>query len=228
MSWAVPKLWESEECWILGGGPSMPRQFGVPEEEIQKVLNGQASPSLYSSYLEPIHDKNVIGINAAFLIGNWIKVLFFGDKGFFKKNQRAIRKFPNLKITCSNTNRTFEYQRAKVKFVSRNKSHDRGITTHPSKVSWNYNSGAAAISIAYSLGAKRIYLLGFDMKPNKDGKTHWHSAYKGRINDRVFKRHLLGFPFIAKDAKKLNIEIINVNPDSAIEDFPKVNLKDIL
>jgi hypothetical protein len=36
------------------------------------------------------------------------------------------------------------------------------------------------------------------------------------------------YPLIAKDAKKMGVEIINVNPDSAITVFPKLELKDIL
>ena len=37
-NWFVPRMWNDGECWILGGGSSLPRQFGVPESVIEKVM----------------------------------------------------------------------------------------------------------------------------------------------------------------------------------------------
>ena len=60
---------------------------------------------------------------------------------------------------------------------------------------------------------------------------HWHNVYhrrerllqKQNIN-LPFERHLRGFPEIAKDARKMGIEIINLCPDSAITQFPKMSV----
>ena len=101
-------------------------------------------------------------------------------------------------------------------------------------VSWNCNSGSAAISIAANAGAARIILLGFDMKLDKE-QQHWHDLY-GRNAPRnpkkprhfPFDRHLRGFPEIAKDAKRRGIEILNCCSDSAITCFPKYSLKELL
>jgi len=96
-------------------------------------------------------------------------------------------------------------------------------------VAWNQNSGAAAISVAVHAGAKRIFLLGFDMKLKADAQ-HWHSEYRtAGVKARAlpFNRHLQGFPFIAADAKRLGVEIFNVCPESAIPDFKKVTLKEV-
>jgi hypothetical protein len=38
----------------------------------------------------------------------------------------------------------------------------------------------------------------------------------------------LGFPEIAKDANRMGVEILNANPDSAIQDFKKVNVCDLI
>ena len=43
-----------------------------------------------------------------------------------------------------------------------------------------------------------------------------------------FHRHLRGFPQIAKDAKQMGVEILNASPDSAIECFRKVTVKELL
>jgi hypothetical protein len=43
-----------------------------------------------------------------------------------------------------------------------------------------------------------------------------------------FHKHLHGFPEIAKDAKRMGVTILNASPDSAIECFKKVNVKDLI
>ena len=73
MVWRVPRIWEDGQVFILGGGPSLPRQFGVPERVLRSVLERKESVNAYSPYMAPIHSKHVIGVNAAFLIGKWIE-----------------------------------------------------------------------------------------------------------------------------------------------------------
>jgi uncharacterized Rossmann fold enzyme len=102
-------------------------------------------------------------------------------------------------------------------------------------LSWNGNTGAAAINLAIHFGAKRIMLLGFDMDIDPNNKMqHWHNLYaKGPVSDDrrrrklPFSRHLLGFPVIAEDVKKLGVQIINVSKDSTITCFPKKTIKQV-
>lgn len=100
MIWQVPRMWEGGDVWIIGGGPSVPKQFGIPDEVVQDVIKGISPPSVYSPYMSFIHDKHVIGINVAYLIGNWIDIIFFGDIGFFLKHQQGLASFPGLKVSC--------------------------------------------------------------------------------------------------------------------------------
>ncbi len=231
MSWKIPRLWADGDVWILGGGPSVNRQFGVPNSLVQRIREGKAPLSELSPYMAAIHSKHVIGINVAFMIGNWIDMCFFGDNGFYLRFKKDLAKFPGLKLTCNSQPGRDGF----VKCLARDTSHPKGISMVPGKVSWNYNSGAASISIAAQAGAKRIMLLGFDMKLSDEKNQHFHDVYKrGRVvEDRrlrklPFNRHLRGFDQIARDAQALGIEIININPESAIEQFRKVNLKEFL
>ena len=219
--WSIPRIWEGSDVWIIGGGPSVPHEFDIPDNIIQKVIKG-ASPALYSPYMEKLHSKHVIGINVAYLLGNWIDIVFFGDTNFWLKYQNSLANFPNIKVSCHSGVAKIDW----VKYVPHDKNHPKGISTKPNMVSWNENSGAAAISIAAHAGAKRIILLGFDMKLNGD-RQHWHNIY-GKSNSKRFYAHMIGFKQIAIDARKLGIEIINASPDSAIQEFKKVSVKDIL
>jgi len=243
MRWQVPRIWEGGDVWILGGGPSVTQQFDIPDNIVQDVLNKVSPPAVYSPYMESIHKKHVIAINAAFLIGDWMDMVFFGDHKFLTWYKDQLAAWPGLKITCSAGCEKYAW----IKFLQRDGGHSKGISPNPNMVAWNANSGCSAISVAANAGAKRIILVGFDMKVNGSGAHHWHTLYKGqptnpppppphrplRMPQRPkpgfpFQRHLAGFPQITLDARARGIEIINACPDSAITQFSKCNVKDLL
>lgn len=228
VTWTVPPMWKGGECFILGGGPSIPHQFGVPEDVIEAVTTRVQKPSAYSPYLEPIHDKHVIGVNNVYQIGRWVGVLFFGDCAWYNVHRPALAEWTGLKVTCCNR---FENRKPKtmegIKYLGKDMNHRQGISSDPTKVSWNNNSGAAAVSLAAHFGAKRIILLGFDMSLNGKGVSHWHGSH-GNKKPPSFNRHKLGFPVIAAEAKARNIEILNASPNSTLDMFPKVHIKELL
>lgn len=228
MLWTVPKIWEGGDVWIIGGGPSITKEFNIPQEIVNRVVIEKQPLSLYSSYMESIHKKHVIGINVAYMIGEWVDIVFFGDGSFFDAHKERLYMFSNLKVSSVPKTEKFSW----IKTLNKDPSHPFGISTHPATVSWNKNSGASAISVAVHTGAKRIFLLGFDMKL-VDNKQHFHSVYNGNGEPKnkvklPFQRHLQGFSTIATDAERMGVEIINVNPDSAITNFRKVNLQEAL
>jgi hypothetical protein len=233
MNWNVPRMWDEGDVWILGGGPSVFTQFDIPKEVVDSVMAGTSPLNVYSPYMKAIHNKHVIGINVAFMIGDWIDMVFFGDGGFFLKHKADLAKFPGLKVTCHGGANGDSW----VKFLARDGKKPRGISSSSNFVSWNSNSGAAAISVAAWAGAKRIILLGFDMTLSSDNRQHWHNVYgrgvidikdQRRLRKLPFDRHLRGFAEIANDAQRMGIEILNASPISAITQFRKVTVKEIL
>lgn len=230
MNWQVPRMWEDGDVWIIGGGPSMTKQFDIPDQVVRDVLNGTSPASVYSPYMEGIHNKHIIGINVAYLFGDWIDMVFFGDDGFFNQHKFELATFKGLRVSCVSNVASMSW----VKYLPKD-GKGRGISENPKTVCWNNNSGAAAISVAANAGAKRIILIGFDMKLNEKNYQHWHNLYgKGddvsvrRMQKLPFDRHMRGFAPIAQDAKKRGIEIINCSPDSKIVEFRKVPVKDLL
>lgn len=227
-------MWEGADVWILGGGPSVFKQFEIPQSIVDDVISGKQPPSVYSPYMEFLHDKHVIGINVAYKIGPWIDMVFFGDNRFFLYHKKELALFPGLKVTSHAKAGSLSW----VKHLGKERRKGRGISPNPKTICWNGNSGAAAISVAANTGAKRIFLLGFDMKLDDRNRQHWHNLYvnmmpkhKAKRPNKVrlpFARHLIGFRFIAQDAKERGIEIINVCPNSAIVEFPKVSLKELM
>lgn len=233
--WRIPKMWNGSEVWIIGGGPSVPIEFGVPARTILNVQSRKISPKAYTPYIAPLlKKKHVIGINAAFLmLEGCLDILFFGDDGFYDKHYDKIQDYNGLKITCATGGNAETWALRGIKQVKRDNRHITGISPRPGFVSWNENSGAAAISLAAHTGAKRIVLVGFDMNTDSSGFQHWHGLYRGP-DDKLparrlpFHKHLEGFPQIAKDAREMGIEIINASPESKINQFQKTSVKELL
>ena len=234
MLWSAPQIWKDGTCFIMGGGTSLPRVFGVPEDIIRNVMVG-GDASAYSQYLAPLHDKHVIGVNNTYKIGTWMDALFFGDCGWYLVHKPALLLFPKLKITCCDrfANKPVESCEG-IKYLAKDRKKQRGISDNPSTVAWNSNSGAAAISLAAHFGVRRIVLLGFDMALDSRNMSHWHGSHNPtaavvrRRKLPPFARHMKGFADIAEDALHRGIEILNCSPISAITEFKKVELKELL
>jgi len=221
----ITPIWKDQDVWIIGGGASIAKQFGVPTHLRQGVLEGSQPVSVYSEYMQALYTKNTIGVNAAYLIGDWIKYILFHDEEFWQAHKKRLEHYPGQLVTCNNRFETRPHER--VLFIPKSRVKGYGISEDASTLCWNHNSGAAAISLAAHLGARKIFLLGFDM--NIQGSVHFHNAHKDYLKRTPpFERFLLGFPYIAQDAKRRGIEIFNCSPESAIDVFPKVNVKDVL
>lgn len=234
MLWEVPRIWQEGSCFIIGGGPSVNRLFNVPAELIEQVGQGKDVFEQIGKHMQSIHEYHCIGINAAFRLGSFIDILFFGDAGWYTHNIQRVQKFQHIKVSC---NPLFANRRKddpeKVKYMHRDEEKITGISTSRGKVAWNYNSGAASISLAVQLGVQRIFLLGFDMR-GSEGVTHWHGGHieleytKGKKIKPPYERHLLGFLDIKADADKLGVQIYNVNDKSEITEFPIIDLSTAL
>lgn len=197
MKWSAPRIWPNSTVYILGGGPG-----------------------LLDNDLSSIHGQRCIGVNNSTFLGDWVDVCWFGDLKWWGWHKERLKSYTGLIITCNTRMKKW----SKMKVLLRGKV--AGIDTRPSHVSWNRSSGASAINLAYHFGAKRIILLGFDMR-RIDGKKNWHDDHKEKIHD-PFIRHLKSFSQIKKDAEHLGLEIINATPGSAINQFPIMTLKDAM
>lgn len=183
------------------------------------IIGGGASVNSYP--LNLLEGKNIIGVNNAFSLKECEpQICWFGDQRWFEWNEAELKDYTGAIMTC---HPQFQNRNDIITFL-RGKPH--GIDTSDSCVSWNLNSGGSAINLAWHLGAKRVVLIGFDMTVSGDGKGNYHDNHK-RINPPdIYKGYLRIFPEIARDAANLNLEVINANPDSKLDIFPKVTAEE--
>lgn len=202
--WSVPLMWPNSTIFILGGGPSI--------KDLDLDLIKEIWP--------------VISCNLAFIDYPWVDVMYFGDckvhtwvseKGRYC-NQFV--KYQGLKISCCPDTR----DDPDIKTLFR---LPKGITTDKRSIGWNVNSGGSAINLAYHFGARRVILLGFDMK-KVEGKDNFHDYNYVPNKHDVYHKFLYFFKFIKKDADKLGLEIINATVGSSLDLFPIVPYEEVI
>ena len=196
--WPIPKIWDGDTVFILGGGPS-----------------------LNDTNFDLIKDKHVIGVNNAYLLGSWVDICWFGDGRWWGWHADKLKEFPGLIATCCV--RLLDKD-PRLRVVRRGKP--RGIEKKKDQIAWNSNSGGSVINLAYHLGAKRLVLLGYDMRRVGD-KANWHDEHPAPEKN-PYNRFMKRFESIAQDARKLGFEIINATPGSALTYFPMMRLEDLV
>jgi hypothetical protein len=205
----IEEMWPDSTVYILGGGPS-----------------------LNDMDLGLLEGKNVLGVNQAYKIKDCrVGACYSGDRRWYTWNKRKIRKFDGILYTSYPK---FVPDQENVINVGRMTRY--GISDKSrSSICWNNNSGGSAINVAYWLGAKRIILLGYDM--GKKGRNfNWHNEYpkKPDIDGATgrarlpYRMYLKSFDYIAQDAKRLGLEILNATPAGNLNRFPRVELKDVV
>ena len=98
------------------------------------------------------------------------------------------------------------------------------------------NSGYGALNLAVCLGANPIYLLGYDFyhinSKNEDGekrlKSHWHDGHPLPQYADTVKNFIQYFDKAAPLIKKWGIEVINLNPKSALKCFARQSVGKVL
>jgi hypothetical protein len=196
----VPKLFPQETIYIIGGGPSL-KNFNF------KTLIG----------------KKTIAINKAIIYHPTADILYWTDGRFYTWFKNEVDNFKGLKFALKPGS---QYTHD-IKILRKGKAH--GIEEDPEILAHGFNSGYAAINLAYHLGAERIILLGFDMF-NDGTQTHFHDGYPTRAaGDKMYQdKFLPGFKQLYSEIRNKGIEILNASPHSKLNVFPKITLEQAL
>lgn len=255
MEWQVSKIW-SGVCWVIGGGSSIADEFNIhsvvaPEEMHEFKAFGKHLKPIHNDHIIGVNLAAFLGewVDVAFWGDTDTYNMYKGYYDEFSGLKVSCSpKFLNKNITSIKyLNRNHEGG-LKIPDTSVSWEHSSINIGGEEKFLNIGNSGAAAISLAYHLGCTEIRLLGFDMKNSKDNRIHFHAGYpkKNYIltnkmvkagNTKVpreerktapYEKHILAFKKIAEDSKELGIKILNVNSNSAIQDFEKVSLSDLI
>jgi len=188
--WNPTANWAGHDVFIIGGG------FSLKDFDWDCLL-----PEL------------TIGCNTAFKLGPSIcKICIFGDPSWFKEFRSELKDF-NAPIFTNHK----QYEKSDISWLWYVKRKASGL--HHAALGWNGNTGAAAINLALILGAKRVYLLGFDMQ-RKANRSNWHNHIirPAATKPHIYKTFIRSFKHVVRDwhLKFPDREIWNITSDSGL------------
>ena len=210
--WTAPELWPGVTIVCIGGGPSLtPAQV----EACRNRMQGESK-------------VRVIAINDAYRLAEFADVLYFCDDKWWQWHNKKLTAWRGLIVRMAGGHHDFGDPRIKV---LRN-NDTAGLCEFRDGLNTGRNSGYQAINLAVHLGAKKIVLLGYDMKggPVENGriKTHWFGDHPGNTSPSVYSQMLPWFETLIAPLARRGVEVLNCTPGSAIRCFAKRRLDEAL
>jgi hypothetical protein len=198
-----------QEVFIVGGGYSV--------ERINKNF---------------LQDKLVIGINDSYQFLPNAVALYWCDNEWLRNHLDNLNSHPcKLRFNARHNGRAHVRQDIEttgggtVLF----RSGEMGFDPNPDNVKGN-NGGAQCLNLIINMGAKRINLIGFDMRddPLKPGRTNYHNNHHIQGRPDVYSRLFIpAMKELYKEVRRLRIDvdIVNCSPTSALQCFRKDRIK---
>lgn len=155
----------------------------------------------------------LLAVNTTYKRFPYADALYAGDFLWWKSNHKEVfTTFKGEKWTQDHTSAE-RYGVNRIKGV--NKS---GLGTQFLHI--NGNSGFQAINLAYLFGARRILLIGFDMKLGPKGEKHWHPDHPApMVQGQTFGEWMHKGAVLAKDLLAAGCDVVNCTPGSAMSCF---------
>lgn len=201
----------------MGGGPSLNNvNFDlIKDRRIIAINNAYGDPVVDS---QGVAKKDKLD-RVSYTPRSWVDAVWFCDSRWFSWHCLNLREFPGIIAHCG-----VNLTRIGTNYFKRGKPE--GLEERPEFVSWNSNAGFSGINFAYHLGVRRVVLLGYDMR-RVDNQPNWHKDHPSPEKNPYF-RFLRREHFVAKDAERLGLEIINCTPGSAAKKWPIMTLEEYL
>ncbi len=172
-------------------------------------------------------DVGVVAVNDAYMLLPFADVLYACDAKWWDVHRGAAgfagEKWSSHGIGSNDKLKAAERWGLKVMLGAARP----GFSFGPGIIHYGSNSGFQAVNLALQLGATRIVLVGFDMRPAGDGRRHFFGDHPPPLrNPSSFDGFIRAFEEAAKLLPPY-IEIRNATPGSALECFASVNLAEL-
>lgn len=183
-----------------------------------------SGPSLTPEDVDYCRGKaKVYVVNNCYKLAPWADVLYACDGRWWDYHYEDVKQVFKGELW------TIDFPiAAKYKLNSIGVDNYKPWSNSPDSIVTGNNSGFQALNLAYAHGAKKIILLGYDMKPRADGIRHWHGNHPRELlqtNPIEYTKWVKNFQ---KASKLIDIPVINCTRDSALECFPKSDLRSVL
>lgn len=182
-----------------------------------------SGPSAKDADLERCRRYGTIVVNDGYRLAPWADVLYACDPEWWAHHHGRVAEagFTGEKWTQ-------DAEAAKRHGLCHVEGHHNpGLSKEPGVIHFNGNGGAQALNLAVIWGARRIILVGFDMK-RINGEQHWFGNHPpSMVKASDYGPWVHAFTRIAADLKAWGIEVINCSPVSALHQFRKARLEEV-
>ena len=212
---SVPRIYEGETAVCIASGPSLSDADVAFVREMQKA--GKC---------------RVFVCNNNYLKAPDADVLFFCDYTFWvwHASKPEFQAFKGTKITMSTDIGT----EPDINVIGIDAPE--GLSFEADRLRTGGNSGYMQVNLAFLYGCKRVLLLGYEMQPKRivdvDGKetirTHWFGSHPAPTSPAWFPQVVGYFETMIPDLERAGLQVINCSEPSAINCFPKSNIREEL
>jgi len=196
-AWQIPRMWEGQTVVCIASGPSLTR------DQVDYV-RGRVP---------------VIAINDNYQVAPWADMVYGCDHKWWSWHYQRLAAYKGLMVS-TDVPAVDAFERL---LWAQGFSKD-GLCTEWPRIHHGGNSGHQVINIAYHAGAKRVVLLGYDMKFGRNGAAHWFGDHPDGVRS-TYSGFIQAFQVIAKQRL---IEIINCTRETALTCFSRQRLEDVL
>lgn len=193
----------------------------------RRIIVAAPGPSLTSEVAAVCGGETILAVSDAYRVFPKADVVYSCDAVWWETNG------PNGDFSGERwTTHSLSPKNDKRNLKDRDKFHiiegraGQGFSKNPHFVHYGNNSGFQAVNLGILFGAKKIILVGFDMR-TVDGKSHFFGNHKTPLRDsHSFIVWIRDFATAAKIAP--DVSIINATPGSALDCFSKMSLEEAL
>lgn len=199
---------------------------------IPRIFSGDAvaivagGPSLRGFDWERLRGIPCIAINRAYEVLPFAPLLWWSDARFFRNHRAGIDAHRAIwKATCQ-----IGYHGADAvpSWVTQYSFTGKdGFDPDLRCLRHGNNSAYAAMHLAAHLGARRLVLLGVDMRHGMAGETHFHDGHGLPHQEQTLTQLMVPFfSTLAAPLAEREIEVINASPDSALTVWPRCSIEE--
>lgn len=221
----IERAWEGETVVCIGGGPSLTKdQIDVVERSRCKV----------------------IVVNDAYLLAPWADICYFADHRWWEWHtagtpkawpwvqftneevRKAFAQFNGQKVTIYGTGQMVKDPKVFMLQNHSDKTMDRsGLSDEPNGLRTGSNGGYQVMNLAYLAGAKRILLLGYDMR-FQGKRSHSHNGHRHTVPEQAYLGWARNFATMLPQLTRRGVQVINCSPGSAIDAFARGDIASVL
>lgn len=187
-----------------------------------------SGPSLTAEVCEKVRGSRRIVVNTSCMLAPDADVLYFTDSGWYEPRREIVKNWPGHVMAMSRTAKRELPDKVKRIQGCGDPMFPPIFRPGVAFIQQGRSSGHTAVSLAISLGASKVVLLGYDMRV-VDGKEHHHHEYTGpRDLDQYARDFVPGFHGWHTAALRVGVDIVNCTPGSAVTEFPFADLDTVL